>query len=1048
MEDERPLKEAREVMMESSGDQSNLTDVGNEGGQRRNLSVGMLAAGGVLICVLLLAGMFLPPISLANRLGLTGAEDEVLATTPAATDTVVSNSSNIAVTSDNGSVTVEAIPADAFVAGSAGETTQEMAAAVPQSMTPVGEVYLLQYEASAPTGVVAINTPSGDARKLDMYGWDGARWAFMATGHQNGQIVSLAGPLPQAVTIMNVEKEDPPAVGADLQPELALPPEVLPYLTEVSLGRLELQEDGSLDGAIAEIATGAYRQIVQVTNVGAIVDQAAVTTLLGDPALQSSHIDEIITASADYDGVNLDYQGIPANLRDAYSAFVGQLAGALHEQGKTLIVTLGTPAPISSGGWDTAGQDWVSLGQAADVVYLQMPFNPTAYTDGGAAQQLADFAVTQVDRQKLNFQVTTQAIETIGGTFRAVQSDDALENFGTLTLTEGAEEIEPGAAVEVSLAGNATPLEWDGESLMYRYTYEKDGQTYTVWLNNEAALANQLGKSRMYSVRGVTVAGLASAEQGAGYASTLNSLVSGGAAPDLSGAAIAWTVEREDGSVVASTSGDSLTFRWEDTSAPGEYTINAEFAQGNSVALLGSIAVSIGEAEEVVAPTPEPTEEPEEEQEGGPGVAGAVIPTPTAVPLDPGTADAVVGIAANLRQGPSVAYPVIEVVQVGTRVALTGRSASAEWVQVAFDEKEGWLFASLLTINPALDVNSLAVVEAPPLAIGGDDNGGGSPLPPPPPPIAGGNFELGGQTAGSPRAAEMRAAGMTWVKRQHKWSPGNTGNDVAGLVSDGHANGFKVLLSMPGQLHPSSIDFGAYVAFLGQVAALPDPPDAIEVWNEMNIDREWPSGQISPQSYVDNMLKPAYTAIKAANPNVMVITGAPAPTGFWGGGCGGGGCDDAPYIAGMMAAGAGSYSDCVGVHYNEGIMPPAATSGDPRGNGGHYTRYFQGMINAYVGAGAGQLCFTELGYLSGEEWGYVPQSFLWRAPYNLTVSEHAQYLAEAASLGASSGRVRLIIVFNVDFTHWGDDPQAGYAMIRPNGGCPACILLGQVMGTQ
>jgi hypothetical protein len=196
------------------------------------------------------------------------------------------------------------------------------------------------------------------------------------------------------------------------------------------------------------------------------------------------------------------------------------------------------------------------------------------------------------------------------------------------------------------------------------------------------------------------------------------------------------------------------------------------------------------------------------------------------------------------------------------------------------------------------------------------------------------------------------------------------------------------------------------------------------------------------------MLKPAYTAIKAANPNVMVITGAPAPTGFYGGGCGGGGCDDAPYIAGMMAAGAGSYSDCVGVHYNEGIMPPAATSGDPRGNGGHYTRYFQGMINAYVGAGAGQLCFTELGYLSGEEWGYVPQSFLWRAPYNLTVAEHAQYLAEAASLGASSGRVRLIIVFNVDFTSWGDDPQAGYAMIRPNGGCPACILLGQVMGTQ
>ena len=35
---------------------------------------------------------------------------------------------------------------------------------------------------------------------------------------------------------------------------------------------------------------------------------------------------------------------------------------------------------------------------------------------------------------------------------------------------------------------------------------------------------------------------------------------------------------------------------------------------------------------------------------------------------------------------------------------------------------------------------------------------------------------------------------------------------------------------------------------------------AIEVWNEMNIDFEWPKGQISPSAYVNNMLAPAYNA--------------------------------------------------------------------------------------------------------------------------------------------------------------------------------------------
>ena len=64
--------------------------------------------------------------------------------------------------------------------------------------------------------------------------------------------------------------------------------------------------------------------------------------------------------------------------------------------------------------------------------------------------------------------------------------------------------------------------------------------------------------------------------------------------------------------------------------------------------------------------------------------------------------------------------------------------------------------------------------------------------------------------------------------------------------------------------------------FLGEVAGL--GADAIEVWNEMNIDREWPTGQIDPRRY-KVMLEKAYTQIKAANPDTIVITGALAPTG-------------------------------------------------------------------------------------------------------------------------------------------------------------------------
>jgi hypothetical protein len=150
----------------------------------------------------------------------------------------------------------------------------------------------------------------------------------------------------------------------------------------------------------------------------------------------------------------------------------------------------------------------------------------------------------------------------------------------------------------------------------------------------------------------------------------------------------------------------------------------------------------------------------------------------------------------------------------------------------------------------------------------------------------------------------------------------------------------------------------------------------------------------------------------------------------------------------MLAAGAADYVDCVGIHYNEGILPPSQTSGDPRGNSSHYTRYFWGMVNAYFDAFGSQrqLCFTELGYVSPEGYGSLPPNFAWAA--DTSVAEQAAWLAEAASLSVSSGKVRLLIVFNVDFTLWSEhDPQAGYAIIRPGGSCPACDTLRAVMGS-
>lgn len=308
------------------------------------------------------------------------------------------------------------------------------------------------------------------------------------------------------------------------------------------------------------------------------------------------------------------------------------------------------------------------------------------------------------------------------------------------------------------------------------------------------------------------------------------------------------------------------------------------------------------------------------------------------------------------------------------------------------------------------------------------------------PPAGSISIEIGGHvsSAGSGRAIQaMRSAGMTWMKIQSRYyqhSPPDIGPDI----TTARNSGFKILVGTVGD--PAELARGGdayingYTAWLQRIAG--QGADAIEVWNEPNIDREWPRGQISGIAYA-RMLASAYQKIKQVNGSTMVISAAPAPTGAENA-FPGQVMNDDRWLREMVAGGGLNYLDCVGAHYNEGIIPPSQTSGDPR-QGDYYTRYFYGMLNTYYGITGRPICFTELGYLTSEGLPGLPSYFSWAQ--HVTVQQQAAWLAQAAALASQSGKVRLLIVWNIDFQHYGADPQAGFAIIRPDGACPACGAL-------
>ena len=101
---------------------------------------------------------------------------------------------------------------------------------------------------------------------------------------------------------------------------------------------------------------------------------------------------------------------------------------------------------------------------------------------------------------------------------------------------------------------------------------------------------------------------------------------------------------------------------------------------------------------------------------------------------------------------------------------------------------------------------------------------------------------------------------------------------------------------------------------------------AVEVWNEANLHHEW--GVMGPDAYrqYGQMLKAAYESIKAVDPTVVVLFGAPTPTGVTDPHIG---MDDATYIRRVYEEfpEVKNYFDALAVHPNGGANHPDDTFG-------------------------------------------------------------------------------------------------------------------------
>ena len=472
--------------------------------------------------------------------------------------------------------------------------------------------------------------------------------------------------------------------------------------------------------------------------------------------------------------------------------------------------------------------------------------------------------------------------------------------------------------------------------------------------------------------------------------------------------------------------------------------------------------------------TPTPTLAPvsvepapaQEQSAAQPADTPAPAPTPVIEKIARVTADQL-----NIRSNPSTDGTIVKLALTGETYTVLSQSDDGQWLELAENGNAlGWAAAEFMTVEER-------VVEAP----AGQPSGGEQTAEQPTQAPAGGfTGSFAPATMSSPDYGAqvfvwwreeirdrdldlMKEGGFNWIKQSFSWESiegagrGQYDWSIADKVVT-HANerGLKILARL--SLDPDKQGFwagappasgDAFAEYAGALASRYNcQPGAIgciqafQIWNEPNLAREWGGKRPNPAEYAEFLGK-AYRAIKAANPNAIVISAGMAPTGdnsdiampddlFY----------DQMYQA--MGGNSNGYFDALGVHGAGYAAPPELDPAEAASNskyGGYRFFAFRHVediraIMEKYGDTAKKIVLLEFG------WTFDPvnPAYKWHgADAGIDMFVQADYLKRAYQYAAANwpwvGLMSLLTMPNLDWLNDGngsDEEQYWWAIMEPS----------------
>jgi spore germination protein len=242
--------------------------------------------------------------------------------------------------------------------------------------------------------------------------------------------------------------------------------------------------------------TARQKRVILFNNAtSAGFDKDLAHAILADPAVRATALNGIVerAKSLDAGGVQIDFENIPGNDREAYTAFLGQLKGLLQPQQISLSIAAAAKTKDSTDGWGGA-TDYAAIGQIVDQFYIM------AYDEhwrGGEPGPVASLPwVEKVIRYATGVMPSQKVILGIPFYGYDWAVDPQTDQKGNKAYGS--------ASMERRIEGLGGKAKWDPVSGENVATFKAaDGTDRVAWWPSEQSLEAKLKLAYQYNLKGV-----------------------------------------------------------------------------------------------------------------------------------------------------------------------------------------------------------------------------------------------------------------------------------------------------------------------------------------------------------------------------------------------------------------------------------------------------------------------------------------------------------------------------------------------------------------